>query len=131
MTQQNTATPFIAMLLFLLAVGAFSSKTSSAAAKAAPKTCTNQPQAGIAYIQLNEHGYSLTLVPLALPFCGPYSVVINPQGSESAVAEDIQTLFDIERYFVDTHELNAFVIGAKGEPNAAAYFQWIAHPRTQ
>lgn len=130
MTQQNTATPFIAILLFLAVAGALSLKPSSAAAKAAPKTCTNQPQAGIAYIQLNEHGYSLTLVSLAVPFCGPYSVVITPQGSESA-AEDMQTLFDIERYFVDTHNLDAFVIGAKGEPNAAAYFQWIAHPRTQ
>lgn len=130
MTQQNTATTFIAMLLFLVAAGALSSKPSSAAAKAAPKTCTNQPQAGIAQVLVGEDGYSLTLVPLAAPFCGPYSVVITPQGSESAV-EDIQTLFDIERYFVDTHELNAFVIGAKGEPNAAAYFQWIAHPRTQ
>lgn len=130
MTQQNTATPFIAMLLFLLAVGAFSSKTSSAAAKAA-KTCTNQPQAGIAHVQIDQYGHSLTLVPLAIPFCGPYSVVITPQGSESTTAEDTQALFDIERYFVDTHELTAFVIGAKGEPNAAAYFQWIAMPRTQ
>lgn len=106
-------------------------KIVDAAAKEAPKTCTNQPQAGIAHIQLDEHGHSLTLVPLATPFCGPYAVVITPQGSESAAAEDIQALFDIERYFVDTHELTAFVIGAKGEPNAAAYFQWIAVPRTQ
>lgn len=131
MTQQNTATPFIAMLLFLAVAGALSSKPGKATAFAAARNCTNQPQAGIAYIQLDEHGHSLTLVPLAVPFCGPYSVVITPQGSESAAAEDMQTLFDIERYFVDTHNLDAFVIGAKGEPHAAAYFQWIAHPRTQ
>ncbi len=130
MTQQNTATPFIAMLLFLAVAGALSLKPGNAAAKAA-RSCTNQPQAGIAHVQLDEHGHSLTLVPLTVPFCGLYSVVITPQGSESAAAEDMQALFDIERYFVDTHNLDAFVIGAKGEPNAAAYFQWIAHPRTQ
>ena len=118
---------FVAVLFIALA------KARGTAAATTP-TCTNLPQAGIAQVEIDENGHSLTLIPRATPLCGPYSVTITPQGSGSAAAKEHEALlaeFDVERYFVDTFDLNAFVIGAKGQPGAVVIFQWTAIPRTQ
>lgn len=93
-------------------------------AQPAGKDCTSEVQAGRVWVQLDDNGLSLQSVPLPNAYCGPYVVVANPQGSGGAAATVAE--FDIDKWFVDSFISRQFMLGVEGEPNAAAWFHWVA-----